>query len=163
MSARRQQRQSFGGKTLEDVIRCLKLKRFTIITHADFIKRRRDLLSKDTDRWLVKNLPYTTIYGTPGRREYFVETEEWSGQLECKYQNVGGSVDEKMVYVTETLRRTDVKSLMLVYAGQYWSRGRGAAIIRWLYDEQINLAREGKCLAVATLDEFIDWANATWD
>lgn len=164
-AAKKMNKTSFGGKSLETVIGYLKLKHFRMTTHEEFTRKSRDLLSNGGDRWLVKNVPYTTLFRTPGRREYYVHSTEWCGEIECKFQNVGGSVDEKMVYVTETLKRTDLHNLFVVYGGEYWNSGCGAAIIEWLATEAelIGTEFEDKELLVGTLDQFIDWSNSTWE
>lgn len=141
----------------------MSLKNFRVCPYGEYRDHRSDLIAVNGTRWLIKGWPYTTIYGTPGRREYFIETPEWQGQLECKFQNVGGSVDEKMVYVTETLKRLDIARLAIVFGGQYWkTTDRGQGIIRWLRKEALALQTHGKQLLVCSQGEFLDWANKTW-
>ena len=69
-----------------------------------------------------------------------------------------------MVYVAETLRRTSLEKLALVYGGVYWSKkARGQAIIRWLKGEAKSLNHTcNKQLLIMTVDEFINWAGKTW-
>jgi hypothetical protein len=153
---------SFGGQTLENVIRAIKLVGFVEIKAKELAKAQSDMFP--SERLLVRRSPYTTIFGTQGWREYFLHSKEWSGELECKFQNGGGSVDEKMVYVTETLKRTTLPRLALVYGGEYWTKeSRGQAIIVWMKEEAKALRHtHQKELLVMTLDEFIDWAGKTW-
>jgi len=152
---------SFGGQTLESVIGALKLVGF-VECSAKELNDPRTLIPNS--RLLARNVPYTTVFGTKGRREYFLSSPEWSGELECKFQNSGGSVDEKMVYVTETLKRTSLDKLALVYGGVYWTKEtRGQAIITWLKNEAKALQHtHHKELLVMTLDDFINWAKKTW-
>lgn len=155
-------RTSLGGATLENVIRSLQMREFQVVSAADHRSAISPLFGHQ--RTLIKNQPYTTIFGTTGRREYFVESPEWSGQLECKFQNVGGSTDEKMVYVTETLRRTNVEKMALVYGGEYWVKAdRGQAIIEWLKSEAKAIKHtHGKQLVILDMDSFFLWACKTW-
>ena len=156
-------RTSFGGSILEAAIRALRMKRFSVVSHDEYTTAKGDLFSGQGSRWLVKHYPYETIFGTPGRREYYIASAEWSGQLECKFQNGSGSVDEKMVYISETLRRTDERALALVYAGKYWTdKDRGASVIQWMRAEATRIRDCGKQLLVFDMDQFIEWANETW-
>jgi len=156
-------KSSFGGQTLENVIQALKLVGFVACTAKELDKANSDMFP--SQRLLVTNASYTTIFGTRGRREYFLQSPEWTGELECKFQNSGGSVDEKMVYVTETLKRTPLTRLALVYGGVYWSgEARGQAIVKWLKNEAKSLRHtHRKELLVMTIDEFIEWARKTWN
>ena len=155
-------RTSFGGQTLEGVIRAIRLMGFAECSATEAANANGDLFP--CQRLLVKNMPYTTIFGTPGRREYFIQSPEWTGELECKFQNTGGSVDEKMVYVAETLKRTQLQRLALVYGGVFWLKEtRGIAVIKWMKNEAVAIKHTcRKELLVMTLDEFITWVSRTW-
>jgi hypothetical protein len=156
-------RTSLGGQTLEAVIRCIRLVGFTECTAKELRESRNDIFA-EKQRLLVSHMPYTTIFGTQGRREYFIQSDEWTGELECKFQNTSGSVDEKMAYITETLKRTDLTRLAVVYGGIFWTEQlRGKAIIEWMKRES-ELIRQShnKELLVMTLDEFIQWVQKTW-
>lgn len=155
-------RTSFGGQVLEAVVPALKLRNFQMCSWKEYNSSKNDLFGNGALRLLIEHYPYTTIYGTPGRREYFISSVEWSGQLECKYQNVSGSTDEKLPYLLETLRATDVSGLVVIFAGRFYSktqRGRGA--VDWLKKQAVLLPEE-KELHVFTISEFINWAKAVW-
>ena len=157
-------RTSLGGKVLENVIRSMKLRGFTMCSPDELHTARSDMFS-DTPRMLVKNYPYVTLFGTQGRREYYICSREWEGQLECKFQNTGGSVDEKMVYLTETLRRSSgTTGMVLVYGGEYWTaKDRGRSVIEWVKKEARNIKREGgKDFLCFDFDEFLDWVGKTF-
>ncbi len=148
---------SYGGKILEQAVCSFKLKNFEIINAEQF--RDRNGLFRD-ERLLVKNFPYETLFGTPGRREYFLKSSEWQGHLECKYQNGSGSVDEKIVYVVETLRRTEMKALIIIHGGNWWEKKRGKEVIRWAKEQSLSLMRDyGKELLCFDLDGLMDWIN----
>jgi hypothetical protein len=156
---------SHGGQILEQVIGALKLRRFAIRSHDPTEDEEARLnFQADNRRWLIKNYPYTTIFGTPGRREWFLDAPEWTGQLECKFQNSGGSVDEKMVYLVETLCRSQIASLALVHGGRYWTEeNRGRAIVAWLKKEAESVKHHyGKSLIVLDLDGFFTWVGKTF-
>lgn len=150
---------SHGGQVLEQVIQALTLRKFVIRPYSD--GGGEQLFADAKSRWLIKNYPYHTLFGTPGRREWFLESPEWTGQLECKFQNSGGSVDEKMVYLVETLRRSDIRALALVYAGNYWSNeSRGKAIVEWLQREATAIRHQyQKELLVLNMTGFFHWVK----
>jgi hypothetical protein len=65
-----------------------------------------------------------TIIGKDRRIDVFVvrSSDQKAIALECKYQDVQGSVDEKIPYALEDLAALWVPGC-LVYAGEGWSRG----------------------------------------
>jgi len=156
-------RTSFGGKLLESVIGALTLKGLTECPYREYRQHQGDMFDTANERLLISNYPYTTIFGTPGRREYYIKSPEWQGELECKFQNTGGSTDEKMLYVAETLRRGDEDHLVVVHGGDWWEDKRGKHIIKWMKRESESLRDQyGKQLVVLDVPGFFKWANKTW-
>jgi hypothetical protein len=156
-------RTSFGGKLLESVIGALTLKGLVECPYREYKKHRGGLFDTPEQRLLISNYAYTTIFGTPGRREYYIITPEWTGELECKFQNGGGSVDEKILYVAETLRRGNEDHLVIVHGGEYWEDKRGKQVMDWAKREAKILQSEyGKELLVFNVPTFFRWANRTW-
>ena len=55
--------------------------------------------------------------------------------IECKNQNVGGSVDEKVPFVVENLKNIVAKDnsaeAMVVFGGTHWKGSRGKKIVNW--------------------------------
>jgi len=156
-------RTSLGGQTLEQVIKALRLVDFEVMPMKEYRKLVQGNLFAPT-RLLVQNHPYTTIFGTPGRREYYIISSQWTGELECKFQNQGGSVDEKMVYIAETLKRTALDRLAVVYGGAFWTKQkRGQAVIKWMKAETKAIRHTyGKELLVMDFDQFLTWVKRTW-
>ena len=156
---------SYGGRTLEDVIGSLTLKGFTALSGAQYRKQQKNgqLLLLPSGRILVKHHRYITMFGSAGYREYFIESPEWTGQLECKFQGGSGSTDEKMVYIAETLKRNSEERMAVVHGGPWWIDGRGKKIIDWLKQEAKSIKHQyGKDLLVFDMDGFFSWANRTW-
>ena len=162
-SKRGGRRTSLGGKALEDVVRCIRLVGFVECKASELTKSKQDMF-QESQRLLIANMPYTTIFGTKGRREYFIQSDEWTGELECKFQNDGGSVDEKMVYISETLKRTSLTRIAIVYGGEFWTNNKRAkAIIQWMKTEAESICEStGKELLIFDLDGFIKWVQRTW-
>ena len=152
-------RTSHGGQVLENIIQAMQLRDFAVISAEEF---NRPCLEQQHQRLLVKNWPYTTIFGTQGRREYYIHSPEFRGQLECKFQSSSGSTDEKMILISETLRRTEETGMVLVYAGQWWKEARGKKIIDWMKREAKTFDGTGKQFLVLDIDNFICWVRRTF-
>ncbi|MDF0552449.1 PD-(D/E)XK nuclease superfamily protein [Kamptonema sp. UHCC 0994] len=72
--------------------------------------------------------------------------------IECKWQQVGGSVDEKLPYVNLTIQNCyPAPAVVLIDGG-----GMKPGAIAWL-TQQINFNQN--LLAVHTMSSFIVWAN----
>jgi hypothetical protein len=155
-------RTKHGGRMLEEIIRSLTLKDFSRRSYSEYKKEFGGLFPPEA-RLLIERYPYPTMFGTKGYREYYLATKEWSGQLECKYQNESGSVDEKLVYVTETFRRDKEPAMAIVYGGDYWESGRGRSVIQWLRQESVALHHtHNKDLRVHNTTQFYAWVKKTW-
>lgn len=80
---------------------------------------------------LVRNVPFTTLYGTQGRSEFvFYLTANVSMRIECKWQAVSGSVDEKYPYLLECMKRTDETHVIIICGGG----GAKPQAIEWLQE-----------------------------
>lgn len=155
MSKRKKKRRStYGGQLLEQVVSCLSLLGFQEVHRKD---------ATLFERRIIKNWPYTTIYGTPGRREWCVFTRTEAIPIECKFQDGGGSVDEKMPYIARSFIEHDDQEMFVVFAGPYWMRGRGAKAVEWLRKESRQIKRlHGKTLRVFFLDDFLSHVKNRW-
>jgi len=97
-----------------------------------------------------------TIYGTDLRVDFVLHNlgEFPHGViLESKWQDVGGSVDEKFPYLLENIRyQYPMPAVAIVHGG-----GCRDGAVRWLRERV-----DGTTLvAVYGLEEFISWANRT--
>lgn len=82
---------------------------------------------------LVKHLPYTSIYGSNRSKSEFglVAPGGAITRIECKWQNVPGSVDEKFPYVVENALAVPERQVLIVVGGD----GFKQAAIEWLMRE----------------------------
>lgn len=72
---------------------------------------------------------YTNLYGSPrARMDFYVPLLNL--YIECKNQNVGGSVDEKIPFCLANLLAQDGDSI-LVLGGRHFATERGQHIIEW--------------------------------
>ncbi|MBD2344985.1 PD-(D/E)XK nuclease superfamily protein [Anabaena subtropica] len=76
--------------------------------------------------------------------------------IECKWQESGGSVDEKFPYLNLNIQEYYPAPTIVVIGGE----GMREGAIKWLR-QQVNFNHN--LLAVHTLDRFIAWANKTFN
>lgn len=92
------------------------------------------------DRYLVRNYCHPSLYGTPGKKEAYINNAGAEYILECKLQNSSGSVDEKPVYVFECFLVSPILNWIVWFDGNWWTKNeRGKAAVAWLRD------RAGRC------------------
>jgi hypothetical protein len=95
-----------------------------------------------------------TIYDTELRVDFILRNLSAfpSGLIvESKWQDVGGTVDEKFPYVLENIRhRYPLPAMVIVHGG-----GCRDGAMRWLRDR----CDAEHLIAVYGLEEFISWAN----
>jgi len=69
-------------------------------------------------------VPYTNLYGSDRARMDFCINGKINLNIECKYQKVSGSVDEKIPFCIENLLKQD-KDGVLVLGGHHFYTARG--------------------------------------
>jgi hypothetical protein len=86
------------GNALEGVVSGAFSKRgFIEVPYKFWVKNP----SKYGEELLIKNYPFTSIYGHKGNTEFYLTSVRYSCKIriECKWQQVAGSVDEKYPYL----------------------------------------------------------------
>ena len=60
----------------------------------------KTILRDSPKGFLLKNVPYTNMYGGESRGEFLLQLKNYGPiRIECRNQTVGGSVDEKFPYL----------------------------------------------------------------
>lgn len=151
------------GSTLEQtVIGTLASKGFQAVPYREYIKKPESYGGE----LLLRNVPFTTIYGHPGNTEFLIRSERYRLEIrvECKWQQSSGSVDEKFPYTylncIEAMPEAEI--IILVDGG-----GAKPGAVSWLRlaAESGRYARDGhrdKHVRVMSLAEFLVWANKTF-
>ena len=81
------------------------------------------------DQILWKNAPYESIYGTKCRSEFLLQLKERKIRIECKYQSVAGSVDEKLPYLMMNFTsQVPEDETIIIIDGDGWRPGA----VQWL-------------------------------
>jgi hypothetical protein len=115
---------------------------------------------------LLKNVPFTTIYGHGGNTEFLLISEEYKLRIriECKWQQSAGSVDEKLPYLyLNTIEAMPEKDIMILIDGDGFKAGAKTwlrnAVKEKLYTNDKNSDTN---VMVFSLAEFFTWANNTF-
>lgn len=115
---------------------------------------------------LLENVPFTTIYQHKGNTEFLLLSDKYkiNIRIECKWQQVAGSVDEKLPYLyLNTIEAMPEKTIMILIDGAGWKSGS----IKWLREAVKNkkyttAQNKDKKILVFSLTEFFTWANNTF-
>lgn len=147
------------GNTLEQiVVQTLAAKGFTVVNFKDYANP----FTNYGTELIIRNAPYTTIYGHPGKTEFLVRSEKYALEMriECKWQQSPGSVDEKFPYLyLNCVEAMPERNIMIIVDGG----GAKAGAINWLKStaKNKNYNHTDKSIQVLTLSEFVAWAHKT--
>jgi|TARA_R100000081_G_C4740869_1_gene128824 galactitol-specific phosphotransferase system IIB component len=94
-------------------------------------------------------VPYTNLYGSNRSKMDIVVGDLY---IECKFQDVSGSVDEKIPFVMENLEQ--FPKGMIVLGGKHWKSKRGELIYKYInssryktealyYEEFVERVKDG--------------------
>jgi len=144
------------GRSLENQIELLlNSQSFSTVDYKDWSK------TKPTDgKLLVKHFPYISIYETKCRTEFVLIHDGRRIRIECKWQQVSGSVDEKFpyLYLNAVQKWEEKESILVVDGGGYKPKA-----LEWLKHSAKNKIgfshKPDKAIAVFTFTEFMIWVN----
>jgi hypothetical protein len=149
------------GNQLESAVKnVLTGKGFTFINYKAWEKNKENF----GDELILENAPFTTVYGHKGKTEFLLLSKKYDLKIriECKWQQVAGSVDEKLPYLyLNVIEAMPEESVMILIDGGGWKAGA----IQWLkdaVDKKKYAADTNKKIYVFNLMEFFTWANKTF-
>jgi hypothetical protein len=152
-----------SGNVLEQTVKTIfTAKRFSILRYRDWNKNP----NKYGKELLLINAPFTTIYQHSGTTEFRLLSQRYKMdiRIECKWQQVSGSVDEKLPYLyLNCIEAMPEKNIIIIIDGDGWKKGA----ITWLKDavkrkKYTSAQNVKKIIRVMDLKEFITWANNTF-
>ncbi len=82
---------------------------------------------------LIREYPYTTMYGSKGRVDFRLNLNQKTYYIECKYQSSAGSVDEKLVYTLYNMDQHDGIKIIVI-DGHGWRK----STLNWIYKASKN-------------------------
>jgi hypothetical protein len=142
-----------GGKWLEDIVEREFFQRGFLVRDYCDDQDNTDLFSPNR---LVRNVPYTSIYGCSARSEFLIVSDVMMRRvrIECRMQASSGSVDEKMPYLLLNAKEAMPENeVMLLLGGD----GARAKAVDWLRRQARAVAN--KQIHVLTINEFPNWAR----
>lgn len=156
-------KSNLSGNQLEVAVKSvLTGKGFELVRYKDWEKDK----NKYGGELLLENAPFTTIYNHKGKTEFLLLSEKYNLKIriECKWQQVSGSVDEKIPYLyLNSIEAMPEKDIMILIDGAGWKQGA----IKWLKDAVVQMkyttGERKKNIMVFSLTEFFTWANKTFN
>jgi hypothetical protein len=105
---------------------------------------------------LFKHVPYRKLWGTTGYSEFMLHTKRLGGaRIDSRFQDVPGSVEEKVYYLFETASRSYQEKICIIVLD---GRAVKPEIRNWLVDKA--RAVKHKEIKILTLEEFRVWAKS---
>jgi len=154
MTSRRNQgsQATRTGRVLEEHVKSIfSSYGFTVIPYADYLNLPKPI----EGNYLVLNAPYTSIYNHQGKTEFLAVSSErdLTIRIECKWQQVSGSVDEKFPYLFENCLIMPEDTIFILLDGE----GYKPEARQWLANEAKNCKK--KDIRVFNMTGFTTWAN----
>lgn len=153
------QRACTSGKSLERIVAgVIRDAGFYELTKKEtkLLVRQDGVIDVPHPRWFTQQVRLElNHYGATSATDvYLQDADEFKEGLhiECKWQQVSGSVDEKYALTVYSLKGFKRKSILILDGG-----GARPVVVRWIKSKQ---DREGK-FRFFTLGEFITWAHRT--
>lgn len=140
-----------SGKFLEDIVqREFSARGFLFRSHGDDAGNL-DMFSR---RIVLRNVPYRSLYGCTSRSEFVVTDGSKKVRIECRWQEVGGSVDEKYPYLLRNaIERMPEPEILILLGGD----GARVEAVSWLKLEAARVL--SKKIYVLNINEFPRWVR----
>ena len=157
-------KSNVSGNQLEVAVKTvLTGKGFELVKYREWEKNHE----KYGKELLLENVQFTTVYEHHGNTEFLLISEKYNLRIriECKWQQVAGSVDEKLPYLyLNTIEAMPENSIMILIDGSGWKAGA----IKWLKDavkqkKYTTEENKNKEILVFSLTDFFTWANRTFN
>lgn len=159
-------RAAASGRAFEDEIALLLEERgYQLQTHAGYGGTAdEDTLRGSAPRLALRQPPYTTLYGSPGRADFLLigpqrKDDVW---IETKRMSVPGSLDEKIPHMfLSALTALPGHHVIILIDGEGWRPGALTWLKAQTRDRRWNgfANYPGKRIDVMTLEDFTAWIN----
>ena len=163
-----------SGKILEGVVSNALIPRgFDIIPYREWIKLTQ---AQKEQRYLIKNAPYISIYKvaetehvpTPSSqslsRSEFIISDPQNNifcRVECKWQAVSGSVDEKLPYVyLNAIERWEEKEIIILIDGKGWKKGALYWLKKAVETRKMRTKNDDRKIMVMDMVQFQTWCQS---
>jgi hypothetical protein len=140
-----------SGRFLEAILKQeLESRGFLFRKHRDD-KNNLDMFNR---RVVLRHAPYRSIYGSVSRSEFLIIDDARRIRIECRWQEVSGSVDEKFPYLLQNAAERMPESHVVLFIG---GKGAKRAAVLWLKREAAAIRH--KRIDVITVDDFPRWVR----
>lgn len=160
-----------SGKILEQqVTNALAIRGFETIEYKDWVLLEDE---QQSGRRLICNAPYTSIYSAVGQsdgrsvrhsRSEFIISDKQSDtfcRVECKWQAVSGSVDEKLPYLyLNAIEAWHENEIIILIDGNGWKENAIAWLKAAVNTRRWRAATDNRNIHVFNLGEFIQWSQS---
>jgi hypothetical protein len=157
---KKSKRTTASGKILEQTVETVcREKGFNIVNYHKW-KKKPDKFGNEL---LLTNVPYETIYKHKGKTEFLLKSSRYHLEIriECKWQQVNGSADEKLPYLyLNAIEAMPEKHIIVIIDGDGWKKGA----IPWIKEsakkrKYTAFDNTDKKIEILSLAEFMTWAN----
>jgi len=144
-----------GLKLEQEIADRISILGYEVISHTNWKKTNR------TGKYLIKNFPYSSIYdGHTGKTEFVMQDNDRKIRIECKWQEVNGSADEKFPYVyLNALFNWQEEEIIIVVEGNGYKKGAKEWIRKVVDGKLFHPENCSKVIRVMNLQEFDDWIS----
>ncbi|WP_447531273.1 PD-(D/E)XK nuclease superfamily protein [Legionella pneumophila] len=152
-----------SGGVLEGLVEfALTKKGFTVVRYKDW----RLNPSSYSEELLLKNVPYEGLYKHASATEFVLMSKAYNlnTRIECKWQQVSGSVDEKLPYLFLNCSEKMVEPHIIILLD---GGGAKPGAIEWLRDawEKFKLKEATttkRKIDLMSMTEFVQWVNSVF-
>ena len=117
----------------------------------------KNLVTLKADSFLLKNVPYTNMYGGASRGEFVLKLQGKAPiRIECRSQEVHGSVDEKLPYLLGNCISFEEKDVIIILEGG----GMRPEARNYLKEVTKRSLPLGKNIKVMSFYQFYRWCDA---
>ncbi|MDW9176982.1 PD-(D/E)XK nuclease superfamily protein [Legionella pneumophila] len=152
-----------SGGVLEGLVEhALAKKGFAVAKYKDWLLNQEQY----GEEVLLKNVPYEGLYKHASTTEFVLISKKYNleTRIECKWQQVSGSVDEKLPYLFLNCseKMTEPQVIILLDGG-----GAKPGAVEWLRnacdqfnEREVNLSK--RRVDLMNMTEFVQWVNGTF-
>lgn len=152
--------QTQSGGVLEEIVKGVFRKKNFVVVHYRAWRKNPEHYGAEL---LLMNAPYQTVYQHNGKTEFLLKSEKYNKEIriECKWQQVSGSVDEKLPYLyLNAIECMNEKEIIILIDGDGWKKGAIAWLQEAIVQKKYQTAGTLKTITVMNMKEFTAWANA---
>ena len=146
------------GQSLESIVsNSLIQKGFTEVPYKKWIKNP-EMFGSEV---LIKNFPFTSIYGHKGSSEFLLSSliYKYKIRIECKWQQVAGSVDEKYPYLyLNCIEAMPEKDIIILLDGGGYKKEAKEWLMKTIKERKYQIGIS-KNIMLMNISEFLRWVN----